>query len=209
MVFSRYDHTLWNRRGFIIGASARKWWSVSYEYAELCRWVEAARNLTPEFLISRKRLLEAQQPVTEKGDDSCHANMLSGFDLNTTRRQRNAARLCCLCGGPSRAFVTVLQGDHDCMTLGTDMPVVPVWHRLGHRVVHAPANMPPPPCRCNAGVAFHADQVIVFEKVAKMTQMRHDNLADALYLVISACSCPLLPCFGRTASPHRGDTSPL
>ena len=32
---------------------------------------------------------------------------------------------------------------------------------------------------------------MVCEKVAEMTQMRHDNLANALRLVISACSCQL------------------
>jgi len=30
---------------------------------------------------------------------------------------------------------------------------------------------------------------MVCQKVAKLTQMRHDNLADALRLVVSACSC--------------------
>ena len=30
---------------------------------------------------------------------------------------------------------------------------------------------------------------MVCEKVAKMTQMRHDNLANALRVVVSACSC--------------------
>ena len=30
---------------------------------------------------------------------------------------------------------------------------------------------------------------MVCEKVAKMNQMRHDNLANALRLVVSACSC--------------------
>ena len=30
---------------------------------------------------------------------------------------------------------------------------------------------------------------MVCETVAKMTQMRHDNLANALRLVVSACSC--------------------
>ena len=30
---------------------------------------------------------------------------------------------------------------------------------------------------------------MVCEKVVKMTQMRHDNLATALRLVVSACSC--------------------
>ena len=34
--------------------------------------------------------------------------------------------------------------------------------------------------------ALHA---VVCDKVAKMTQMRHDNLANALRLVVSACSC--------------------
>ena len=30
---------------------------------------------------------------------------------------------------------------------------------------------------------------MVCEKVAKITQMRHDNLANALRLLVSACSC--------------------
>ena len=32
---------------------------------------------------------------------------------------------------------------------------------------------------------------MVCKKVAKMTQMRHDNLANALGLVVTACSCHL------------------
>ena len=32
---------------------------------------------------------------------------------------------------------------------------------------------------------------MVCDKVVKMTQMRHDNLANALRLVVSACSCQL------------------
>ena len=66
--------------------------------------------------------------------------------------------------------------------------VVSVWHRLGH---HVPADVAPPPCKCSAGVAPEADldHTMVCEKVAKMTQMRHDNLANALRLVVSACSC--------------------
>ena len=56
--------------------------------------------------------------------------------------------------------------------------VVSVWHRLGH---HVPADVAPPPCKCSAGVAPEADldHTMVCEKVAKMTQMRHDNLANA------------------------------
>ena len=50
-------------------------------------------------------------------------------------------------------------------------------------------NVAPPPCKCRAGVAAEADHAMVCEKVAKMTQMRHDNLANALRLVVSACSC--------------------
>ena len=62
------------------------------------------------------------------------------------------------------------------MTLGNDMFVVSVWHRLGHQV---PADVAPPPCKCRAGVAAEADHAMVCEKVAKMTRMRHDNLANA------------------------------
>ena len=39
------------------------------------------------------------------------------------------------------------------------------------------------------GVAAEADHAMVCEEVATMTQMRHDNLANALRLVVSACSC--------------------
>ena len=71
------------------------------------------------------------------------------------------------------------------MTLGNDMFVVSVWHRLGH---HVPADVVPPPYTCS-GVAAKADHAMVCEKVAKMTKMRHENLANALGLVVSACSC--------------------
>ena len=66
------------------------------------------------------------------------------------------------------------------------MFVVSVWHCLGH---HVPTDVAPPPCKCSAGVAAEADHAMVCEKVAKMTQMRHNNLANALRLVVSACSC--------------------
>ena len=55
------------------------------------------------------------------------------------------------------------------MTLGNDMFVVSVWHRLGH---HFPAEVAPPLCICSAGVAAETDHAMVCEKVAKMTQTR-------------------------------------
>ena len=61
--------------------------------AELGGWDGAAKDLPTGFLDSRKRLLGAQQLMSRKGEDSCHAGMLSGFDLNTTQEQRDAARL--------------------------------------------------------------------------------------------------------------------
>ena len=72
------------------------------------------------------------------------------------------------------------------MTLGNDIFVVSVWHRLGHHVL---ADVAPLPFKCRAGVAAEADHTMVCEKVAKMTQMRHDHLANALRLVVSACRC--------------------
>ena len=97
------------------------------------------------------------------------------------------------------------------MTLGNDMFVVSVWHRPGHQV---PADVAPPPCKCRAGVAAEADHAMVCEKVAKMTQMRHDNLANALRLVVPACSCQSAaePCYralagkkGMVEYQRRGD----
>ena len=42
---------------------------------------------------------------------------------------------------------------------------------------------------------------MVCQKVAKMTHMRHDHLANALRLVASACSCQLVaePRYGALA----------
>ena len=66
------------------------------------------------------------------------------------------------------------------------MFIVSVWHHLGH---NAPANVALTPCKCSAGVDAEADHAMVCEKVGKITQMRHDNLTNALRLVVSACSC--------------------
>ena len=93
----------------------------------------------------------------EEGNDACHANMLSSFDLDTTQGQRDADRLraCGVrssSGGPAGAFLSAIPGGR--MTLGNDMLVVSVWHRLGH---HVPADVAPPPCKCSAGVAAEAD----------------------------------------------------
>ena len=52
---------------------------------ELCKWDAAAKDLPTEFLDSRNGLLKAQRLVTRKGDDACHAEILSSFDLNTTQ----------------------------------------------------------------------------------------------------------------------------
>ena len=160
-------------------------------YAEQCKWDAAAKGPPTEFLDSENGLLGVQQLVRRKGDDACHADMLSSFDLDTTQGQRNAARLRSSSGGPAGAFLTAIPGGR--MTLGNDMFVVSGWHRLGH---HVPADVAPPPCKCSAGVAAEADHAMVCEKVAKMTQMRHDNLANDLRLVVSACSCQ------SAAEPH-------
>ena len=58
--------------------------------------------------------------------------MLSSFDLDTSQGQRDAARLRSSSGGPAEAFLTAIPGGR--MTLGNDMFVVSVWHRLGHHV---------------------------------------------------------------------------
>ena len=103
---------------------------------------------------------------------------------STPPRGSATARLRTSSGGPAGALPTAIPGSR--MTLGNDTFVVSVWQRLGH---HFPADVAPPPCKCRAGVAAEADHAMVCEKVAKMTQMRHDNLDNALRLVVSACSC--------------------
>ena len=51
--------------------------------------------------------------------------MLSGFDLNTTQRQYDAARLRISAGGPVGASLTAIPGGR--VTLGMGMFVVSVW----------------------------------------------------------------------------------
>ena len=109
--------------------------------------------------------------------------MLSRFDLNTTLGQRDVARLRSSSGGPAGAFLTAIPGGR--IPLDNDIFVVSVWHRLGH---HVPADVAPPPCKCSAGITAEEDHAMVCEKVAKMTQMRHDNLSNALRLVVFACT---------------------
>ena len=168
----------------------RERWSsleLHERYAEQRGWEAAAKDLPTEFPDSRQGRLRALQLVTRKGDDACHADMRSGFDLNTTQEQRDAARLRSSSEGPAGAFMIASPGGR--MTHGNDMLDVSVWHRLGH---HVPAEVGPPAahmqCTRSAGVPAEADHAMVCEKVAKMTQMRPDNLANALRLVVSTCS---------------------
>ena len=180
-------------------------------YAEQCKWDAAAKGPPTEFLDSENGLLGVQQLVRRKGDDACHADMLSSFDLSTTQGQRDAvaARLRSWSGGPAGAFLIAIPGGR--MTLGNDMFVVSVWHRMGH---HVPADVPPPPYKFREHIAAEADHAVVCEKVAKMTQMRHDNLANALRLVVSAYSYQSAaePCYralagkkGMVECQRRGD----
>ena len=163
-----------------------RWRSFHALYAEQCKWDTAAKVLPTEYLDTKNGLLGAQQLVRRKGDDACHADMLSSLDLVTTQGQRVAARLRTSSRVPAGAFLTAIPGGR--MTLSNDMFVVSVWPRLGH---HVPADVAPPPCQWSAGVAAEADHAMVCEKVVKMTQlqMRLDTLAIALRLVVSACSC--------------------
>ena len=101
--------------------------------------------------------------------------------IYTAQGQRDAARLRSSSKRPAGAFLTTILSRR--MTLGNNMFIVSDWHRLRH---HVPADVAPPPFKCSAGVAAKADHAMGCVKVAKMTQMRHGNLANALRLVISA-----------------------
>ena len=92
------------------GASVRERWSslhARYTAAGQFKCDAAAKDLPTEFLDSKNGLLGAQQLVTRNGDDACHAEMLSSFDINTT--QRDAARLRSSSGGPAGAFLTAIR----------------------------------------------------------------------------------------------------
>ena len=70
------------------------------------------------------------------------------------------------------------------MAVGNDMFVLSVWQRLGH---HIPAEVATSPCKCTAGVAAKADYSMAYVD-GRVTEMRHDNLANALRPVVSTCS---------------------
>ena len=160
-----------------------RWRSLHARYAEQCKLDAAGKDLTTEFLDSKNGLLGVRQLVRRKGDDACHADMLSSFDLDTTQGQRGAARLRSSSGGPDAAFLTTIPSGR--MTLGNGMFVVCVAPPGARR--HR--NLAPLPCKMQSRRAAEADHAMVYEKVAKMTQMRHDNLENALRMVVSACSC--------------------
>ena len=122
------------------GASVReRWRSLHARYTKQCKWDAGAQDLPTEFLDSKNGLLGAQQLVRRKGDDACHADMLSSFYVDTTQGQRDAARLRSSFGGPAGAFLTAILGGR--ITLCNGIFVVYVWHRLGH---HVPADVAPP-----------------------------------------------------------------
>lgn len=148
---------------------------------QLMGWDAEVGHL-PEAFVTGK-LLGAQRAVSHALADRELADMLAGFDLENPADQRAAARLRSSCGGPAGAWITARPGGP--LTMGNDMFVMGVWHRLGYRVPHSIA---PPPCKCSAGVAAEPDHAMVCKQVAKLTQMRHDNLARALRLVTSAAS---------------------
>ena len=143
-------------------------------HAEECKCDDAAKDLSTEFLDSKNGLLGAQELMPSKGEDACHADMLSSFDLNTTQGQRCAAKLHSSSGGPAGAFLTAIPGGR--MTLCNDMLFVSVWHRLRW----AP--------RCANAVQELLPKQIC-EDVAKITSIHHDNLANASRVDVSACSC--------------------
>ena len=161
-----------------------RWRSLHARYVKQCKWDAAAKDLPTEILDSKIGLLGAQQLVRRKGDDEFHTDIPSSFDLDTTQGQRDAARLRRSSGGPAGAFLTASPGGR--MTLGDDMFVVSVWYHLGHLV---PADVAAPPDQCSAGIAGKADHALVCENVAKVSQMRHDILANASRQVVSTCTC--------------------
>ena len=66
------------------GASVRERWSrVHARHAEHCKWDVAAKDLPTHSMVSRNGQLGVQQLVMRKGNDACHAVVLSRFDLNT------------------------------------------------------------------------------------------------------------------------------
>lgn len=61
--------------------------------AARCGRDAAGNDLPAELLNNRKGRLGAQQLLTVKRDSSCHADLLSGFDLTTTQGRHGIARV--------------------------------------------------------------------------------------------------------------------
>ena len=136
------------------GASMReRWRSLHARYAEQCKWDAAAKDLPTDVLDSKNRLLGAQQLVRRKGDDACRADMLSGFDLNTTQGQCDAARLRSSSGGHAGAFHTAIPGGR--MAFGNDISLSLCGTAWGTAF---PLTWPP--CRANAEQALLPRQIM-------------------------------------------------
>ena len=135
------------------GASVRERWRTLHARSVQCKGDAAAKDLLTEFLDSKNRLPGAQQLMRRKGDDACHADMLSSFDLDTTQGQRDAARLCSSSGGPAGAFLTAIPGDR--MTLGNISLLFLCGTAWGTTV---PLTWPP--CRATAEQALLPKQIM-------------------------------------------------
>ena len=159
------------------------WQRVFDDCATVCRWPQSARNMDAEAV--RLVLPLAQRDVARCVGDRSGAAFLAACDCNVAPGKRAAARMRSAAGAPASAWLMSTPGTTT--TIGDTTFVVSGRHRMGLGV---PTTVSPPPCQCGAGCAATPDHAMVCKSVAKMTMMRHNNVASAVRRVICRASCP-------------------
>lgn len=145
----------------------------------------AARELPAQFVSHD--LQGAQAKVGHAVADAAWDHALKPSRMNTLPQRQAAARLRSASGGAAGAWLTAIPGGPgDLTTMGDDAFTLALWHRVGFRVPH---NDPLLSNLDDADAASLADKAMSSKKVAKQTQLRHNDYAEGVRLVAKFASC--------------------
>ena len=158
------------------------WQQVFDACATSCGWWASARSMNAQ--VIRDLLPLAQRDVGRCVGDRQGTAFLEACDLSMPEGKRAAARLRSAAGAMASAWLLATPGSTT--TLGDTAFVTGGRHRLGLGV---PTTVPPPPCLCGAGEAASPDHAMSCKSVAKMTLMRHDDMASVVRRVVCRAGC--------------------
>ena len=159
------------------------WQQVFDACATSCGWLASARVMDARTI--REVLPLAHRDVGRCVGDRQGEAFLASCNLSTSEGKRAAARLRSAAGAVASAWLLATPGSTT--TLGDTAFVTGGRHRLGLGV---PTTVSPPPCLCGAGEATSPDHAMSCKSVAKMTQMRHDDMASVVRRVTCRAGCP-------------------